>query len=359
MKAVVRRGKQLVETDYQNIEPGPGQVLVSTLACGICGSDLHALHGLDDMVASRRRTDTPSTIDPSQDLVMGHEFCAEILDYGVDCERRFKPGTRVVSVPYAIGPAGRELVGFSNRFPGGFAERMVLTESMLLEVPNGLSSEHAAMTEPMSVGAHAVAAADLSERSVALVIGCGPVGLAVIAALKCKNVAPIIACDFSPGRRAIAEQFGADILIDPAQNSPHGLWNQFDVPATLAELTRAEMSERQLRNAVIFQCVGAPGLLQSTIEQVPPLAQIVVVGACAQPDPIVPVLALHKQLRFNFVFAYTPREFAATLHQIAEGQIDVEPLISRVVGRSGVASAFADLAQPGDTAKIVVDPRRA
>jgi threonine dehydrogenase-like Zn-dependent dehydrogenase len=358
VKAVVRRGKHLVEVDRQEPEPQAQQVRVATLACGICGSDLHALQHLDEMIGRSSAVETSNTLDPARDLVMGHEFCAEIVDHGPDCVRRFAPGTRVVSVPYVMGPARRELVGFSTRYPGGFGERMVLAEDLLLAVPNGLPPEHAAMTEPMSVGAHAVAAVNLSQRPVVLVIGCGPVGLAVIANLKCTGFGPVIACDYSEARRALAVQLGADIVVNPSQTSPHGFWEQFDVPATLAEFERAELSGRSLRQAVIFECVGAQGLLQSIIEQGPPLAQVVVVGSCSHPDSILPVLALRKQLRFHFVYAYTRTEFAATLQNVAEGRINVAPLLSRVTGRSGLAPAFAELAQPNSLAKVIVDPRR-
>jgi threonine dehydrogenase-like Zn-dependent dehydrogenase len=358
MKAVVRRGETLVEIDRDEVAPGTGQVLVSTLACGICGSDLHALKSLGKSVGAGGGANASGTIDPSRDLVMGHEFCCEVLDYGPACSQRLKPGARVVSTPFAMGPERRELVGFSTRFPGGFGERMVLTEDLLLEVPNGLSSELAAMTEPMSVGAHAVNGADLTDRPVALVIGCGPIGLAVIGSLRCRGVGPIIACDFSAGRRALAETMGAGIVLDPADTSPHGLWARFDVAATLADLETAELAGRNLRQPVIFDCVGAPGMLQSIIEQGPPMAQVIVVGSCSHPDTITPVLALRKQLRFNFVYAYTRDEFARTLRDIAEGRIDVAPMLSRVVGRSGVAPAFEELSRPNTLAKVIVDPRR-
>ena len=77
----------------------------------------------------------------------------------------------------------RATVGYSNDYPGGYAERMVLAAPLLLEVPNGLPSEHAALTEPLAVGIHAVEKAALAADDVPLVIGCGPVGLAAIAGL--------------------------------------------------------------------------------------------------------------------------------------------------------------------------------
>ncbi len=358
MKAVVRRGKSLLQAEVDDVTPASGQVLVKTLACGICGSDLHAVHHLDTMIEMGRRSGSRSAIDLAYDLVMGHEFCAEILDHGPDTQKTLKAGTRVVSVPYAVGPKGPEVIGYSTRFPGGFAERMALTEAMLLEVPNGLPSEHAAMVEPMAVGAHAVACADLSERPPALVLGCGPVGLAVIAALKRKNVGPIIAADYSAKRRAIAERMGADIVVDPATSSPHAHWTAFDVPATLAELRAARMTRSDIRSALVFECVGVPGMLQAIIEQAPPLSQIVVVGVCMEEDRIFPVIAINKQLRVRFVLGYTPDEFAATLRDIAEGIVDVAPLYSGTVGLSGVAAAFERLASPESSVKIIVDPRR-
>ncbi|MFC3172809.1 zinc-binding dehydrogenase [Novosphingobium bradum] len=358
MKAVVRRGAALIEADCADPVPGMGQVLVATHACGICGSDLHALKGLDESV-KRSGNASSGTIDPSRDMIMGHEFCGEILDHGPGCTHGLKAGTRVVSVPYAYGPNGQELVGFSNRFPGGFGEKMLLTERTLLEVPNGLSSEHAALTEPMAVGAHAAGKADPATRPVALVIGCGPVGLAVIASLKARGIGPVIAADYSAARRELAARVGADVVVDPGTSSPHDLWDRFDVPATLAAATEAELAGRDTRRAVIFECVGAKGLIQGIIEQAPPHSQLVLVGTCAHPDTIVPVMALRKQLRFDFVYAYTPDEFAETLHRIAEGQIDVAPFVSKVVGRSDLAAAFDELASPGALVKILVDPRRA
>ena len=97
---------------------------------------------------------------------------------------------------------------------------MRLTEGLLLEVPNGLSTEYAALTEPLAVGYHAVQMARLDKDDVPLVIGCGPVGLAVIAALRLKDVRPVVAADFSLRRRQLAEAMGADVVIDPTSTRP-------------------------------------------------------------------------------------------------------------------------------------------
>lgn len=356
MRAVVRRGPRLVVADVPDAVPGPGQIVAKTLACGICGSDLHAVHHLEHGVEIGRRSGAADTIDPAQDLVMGHEFCAEVLDHGPATDHRFKTGTRVVSTPFAFGPLGPELIGFSTRYRGAYAERVVLTEALLLPVPNGLSSDAAALTEPLSVGEHAVAVAAPQPRSVALVVGCGPIGLAVITALKRRGIGPVIAADFSPARRARAERLGADIVVDPAASSPHAAWSSFDVPATLAELGLAQMSGRTLRDAVVFECVGVPGMLQSLIDHAPPTAHVVVVGACQEEDRIQPVIAINKQLRFSFVFAYSPDEFARTLRALSEGEIDAEVFLTGTVGLDATADAFKRLETPGDDVKVIVQP---
>jgi len=358
MRAVIRRGAALVCDEVADPVPGPGQTLVKTLACGICGSDLHALHHLDHMVAlSRRANAGMGGLDPAQDVVFGHEYVAEVLDHGPG-GGRFKPGTRVCAMPILFGPAGMEAIGYSNARPGGFAERMVLMEPLLLEVTNGLSDHQAAMTEPFAVGAHAVAMSSMDKDAVALVVGCGPVGLAVVAALKAKGLGPVIASDFSPARRKVAELMGADIVVDPSAESPHTRWSALGVHATLAERSMAMMMGAPGKRAVIFECVGVPGILQGLIEAAPPQAQIVVVGVCMQPDVIEPFLAISKQIELRFVLGYTPDEFAATLHQIAEGVIDVRPAVTSAVGLSGVADAFRALADPDAQVKIVVEPGR-
>jgi threonine dehydrogenase-like Zn-dependent dehydrogenase len=98
-------------------------------------------------------------------------------------------------------------------------------------VPDPSPAEHAARTEPVAVGWHAVQYARLTSDDVPLVIGCGPVGLAVICGLKILGAHPIIAANFSPARRALAERMGADIVIDPATASPYQSWTEAATPA--------------------------------------------------------------------------------------------------------------------------------
>lgn len=343
MRAVVMRKQKLVVDSIPDPVPAPGEVLVRTLACGICGSDLHALKHAEQMVANAHEAGAPFVMDLGRDIVMGHEFCAEVLDYGPTTAKRFASGTRVVSMPMLMRGERMETVGYSNDFPGGYGERMILNDALLLPVPNGLSTEHAALTEPMAVGLHAVIKAQLSSSDAPLVVGCGPVGLSVIAALKLRGVGPIVAADFSPMRRALAEKMGADHLIDPREGSGY------------AELARVAAG----RSAVIFECVGVPGMLQQILRGAPIGARVVVVGVCMEDDLIRPMLAISKEIQLQFVLGYLPNEFADTLAAIADGKVDVAPLITGRVGLDRVAWAFDELGNPEAHAKILVEPARA
>ena len=363
MRAVIRRNKQLVCDEVAELTPGAGQVLVRTLACGICGSDLHALHHMEHMIETSRRANGGDSamgggFDPTADTVFGHEFCAEILDHGPGTTGALKAGTRVVSVPATFTEAGVELLGYSNRLPGGFAERMLLTEAMILEVPNGLPTDQAALTEPFAVGAHAVAKARLDKDSVCLVVGCGPVGLAVIAGLKSKGYGPVIAADYSPRRRAAAEMLGADVVIDPGTESPHARWEAFGVPTARAAQNMARMMGKTFGQPVVFECVGSPGILQHLIEASPAGSQIVVAGVCMETDKIEPAIAITKEIELTFVFGYSPEEFAATLRQLSEGEIDVSRVVTGKVGLSEVAQACVPRGDPDTHVKIGVAPGR-
>jgi threonine dehydrogenase-like Zn-dependent dehydrogenase len=257
-----------------------------------------------------------------------------------------------------LGPTGPEQIGYSNVYPGALAERMVLQELLLLPVPDSLETNLAALTEPLAVGEHAVGLADLSPGQPCLVVGCGPVGLAVIAALKGRGHGPVLAADFSPTRRALAEAFGADEVIDPAQDSPHERWTSFGVPRTVVERMGAAMLGGSVPQPVIFEAVGVPGMLQSLIADAPPRSRIVVVGVCMHTDAIEPFVAVIKEIELRFSFGYSPAEFATTLGRLGSGVPGAELLVTSSVDLAGVPAAFDTLRTPGEHGKIMVNPNR-
>ena len=339
MRAAIFRGGDLVVDTMPAPVPAQGQVLVKTLACGICGSDLHAAKHAHRMVEITRRMPGRTPMDLSRDIVFGHEFCCEVLDYGPQTEKKLKPGTRVCAMPVMIEADGPKGMGYSNSYVGGYAEQMLLSAPLMLEVPNGLPTEHAALTEPLAVGVHAVEKGLLKGDEAPLVVGCGPVGLAVIAALRLKNIRPIVAADFSPKRRELAVKMGADLVLDPAKEDPY---------AKLAPGKRA----------VLFECVGVPGLIQQTLEKAPKDAKIVVVGVCMESDAIEPMFGIVKELSLQFVLGYTPEEFARSLRLLAEGAVDAPVLITGKIGLDGVKNAFQELGNPERHTKILVEPWR-
>ncbi|MBK1660546.1 zinc-binding dehydrogenase [Paracraurococcus ruber] len=340
--------------------PAEGQVLVRTRACGICGSDLHAAAFPTIFADLARRTGGRFQMVADRPVVFGHEFVGEVVANGPGTEGRFKPGDLVTSMPLTI--AGRQVqgIGYNPDLAGGFAEYLPLAERMLLPIPPGMDPDHAALVEPMAVGVHAVAFARTTPEDVALVIGCGPIGLATIAALKLQGISPVIAADFSPARRALARRMGADLVLDPATDSPYAALEQAVTPEGFDAGRYAQLlglSPRR-RPAVVFECVGVPGVVQQIMEGAPAGARIVVVGVCMEPDRIEPLFGIVKQLSLQFVLAYTAEEFAATLGHIAAGRIDVAPLITGRTGLDGVGQAFRDLASPEVHAKVLVEPWR-
>lgn len=378
MKAVVCQDQALSVRQLPEPVPEEGQLLVKVLRCGICGSDLHVRQHCDHWGSLMSRHGYKSLQSASQPVVMGHEFSAEVIEAGPRTRTSLKPGTPIVAVPLLRRGKEIDLVGLSAHSTGGYAERALVQATLALRVPNGLSPTVAALTEPMAVGWHAVVRGEVKKRDVAIVIGCGPVGLAVIAMLKAKGVRHIIASDFSAVRRAMAQRCGATEVVDPAHTSPYANWKQFgfhnDIPSLLElgvsskeQLDKVPLPWWHLwalgerlgigRNRpIVFECVGVPGMLQSIIAQTPQFSRIVCVGVCMQTDQIEPAIAINKEVDIRFAVGYTPLEFRQTLHMLAEGLVDAEPLITGTVGLNGVDEAFGVLANAGQHVKILVDP---
>ena len=343
--AVLRGGRMVVRDDVPEPTPAAGQVLVQVKACGVCGSDLHfAKHGARMLELGKEMGGTGGVgsgadVDLDRDVFMGHEFSAEVLEAGPDTQAP-APGTIVTSLPVLLSPTGIEAIVYSNSTLGGYGERMLLSAPMLVTVPNGLDPRHAALTEPMAVGLHAVNRSDIARNETALVLGCGPVGLAVIAALKQRGIETIVASDFSPARRNLAEVMGATDVVDPAAENAFDAWTR--IAGT--------------KPVVVFEAIGVPGILDDIFKRSPRRARVVVVGVCMERDTITPFFGISLELTVQFVLGYDPAEFVESLRSIAEGDIDVAPMITGEVGLDGVPGAFEALGNPEAHCKILVVP---
>lgn len=346
MRALVLRGASelIVRDDAPDPQPDFGQVLAQVKACGICGSDLHFvqhaatmlglvadMEGLPDFGAP--------PLDLGRDMFMGHEFAAEVLEVGPDTVGP-PPGTIVTSVPIMLTSTGLRDIVYSNDIPAGYGERILLSAPFVQVVPNGLDPRHAALAEPMAVGLHAVNRSGIGAGDGAVVLGCGPVGLAVIAALGLRAVEPIVAADMSPARRSLATVVGAHEVVDPVVEPAFDAWK------------RAGRGQAP----VVFEAIGVPGIIDDALRVAPAQSRIVVVGVCMQPDTVTPFFGISKELSLQFVLGYDPAEFEASLRSIAEGEIDVAPLITGEVGLDGAPGAFRELADPERHCKVLVVP---
>ena len=342
--AVLRDGAIVVRDDVPDPQPAFGEVLVEVKACGICGSDLHfAKHGATMLERLSVMEGLPMvgavSPDLSRDIFMGHEFCAEVLEVGPDTAAP-ATGTIVTSIPLMLTATGFRDLTYSNDLPSGYGERMLLSPPLLVEVPNGLDPRGAALTEPMAVGRHAVNRSCMVKGEGAVVVGCGPIGLAVIAALRLDGIEPIVAADFSPARRVLATTMGAHEVVDPAVETAFDAWARVG-------------GGRQL---VVFEAIGVPGIIDEILRVAPTQTRVVVVGVCMERDSLTPFFGIVKEVNLQVALAYDPMEFAGTLRSIAEGDIDVAPMITGQVGLDDVPDAFEALANPDEHCKILVVP---
>ena len=380
MKAVTCTNAKLEVVDQPTPTPAKGQLLIDVLRCGICGSDLHARNHCDEVADVMAESGYPDFMRSSQSVVFGHEFCGEVVDHGPGTRKTPRAGTPVVAMPLLRHGKDVHALGLSTAAPGAYAEQLIVEQSLALPVPNGLTPERAALTEPMAVGWHAVCRSEVGKKDVAIVIGCGPIGLAVILMLKAHGVRTVIASDFSSGRRALATACGADVVVDPAQDSPyakasgHGHLETAPDALGLAVSTVEKLQKLRLpwwhvwraadavgaatpKHPVIFECVGVPGIIDDIITSAPLFSRVVVVGVCMGADRFRPTMAINKEIDLRFVLGYTPLEFRDTLRMLADGKVDVSPVVTGTVGLPGVAAAFDALGDPQAHAKILIDPK--
>jgi threonine dehydrogenase-like Zn-dependent dehydrogenase len=378
MKAVTCHHAQLDVADLPDPRPEKGQVLLEVVRCGICGSDLHARHHADEMAGMLREVGYEGFMRSAQSVVFGHEFAGRVADYGPGCKEALSTGDLVVALPLIRRGKDVHPTGLSTAAPGGYAERVLVQESLMMPVPNGLSPELSALTEPLAIGWHAVRRSEISKRDVAVVIGCGPIGLAVICLLKARGVRTVVASDFSSARRQLASACGADITVDPAEDSPFAVGDEDylkTLPAaidltigTMEKLRRLPIPWQHVwrtverlglgpKRPVVFECVGVPGVIDSIVTSAPLLSRVVVVGVCMGEDKLRPAMAINKELDLRFVLGYSPLEFRDTLHMLAEGKVKAAPLVTGTVGLAGVDSAFDALGNPEVHAKILIDPQ--
>lgn len=347
MKAMVLRGGRFALEQVPDPTPAPGQWLARPLACGVCGSDLHAKDHAPHLCDLLHRAGFRGFMNPDQPVIMGHEYCCELIEPA----GAFPAGQRIVSLPFLTGAQGIELIGYSNSYNGAFAEAMLLDAALTLPVPDHVPTDIAALTEPLSVAVHAVAESGADQSCAFAVVGCGPVGLFIIARLRALGLGPILAIEPSPGRRAMAERMGADIILAPGDEAGADWWTQLGLPIGMSDAMAVLAEQKRRSRAIVFECVGKPGMLMTLAASAPTGATIMVVGNCMEPDAIEPAFLLQKGLTLRFVFAYTPAEFAQALAMIDAEPAALSPMVTGSVALPDLDAAFASLTG-GDSSQI-------
>src|SRR5262245_51923557 len=333
MRAVVVTGpRRLAVERVPDPAPEPGQAVLRVAACGICGTDLH-LHQAGLVPAG---------------AVMGHEFCGEV----VEAAGELRVGERVCALPVlSCGRCQRCRSGLGaycttqralglGQAPGAFAEYVTIAPHEVVRLPPGVDDRMGALVEPLAVGLHALRAARLRRGERCLVIGAGPIGLAITLWARDFGAAEVIVSETAPGRRAMAERLGATGVVDPRSE---------DLAAVLAERLPDGPD-------VVFEAVGAPGLIQQAIERVRFRGRIIVAGVCITPDTFQPGPAVLKEASLQFVLAYEKDDFQHTVDLLEQGRIRPEPMITQHLDLAGVPAAFDALAQPGEQCKLLVLP---
>jgi len=341
MRAAVfhREGTPLAIEDRQTPAVRPGELVLKVAYCGICGTDLHATE--------------KSAIPLEPGTVLGHEFSGVVSESAASGWQR---GDRVIGLPLyecdecrplggcrdrlGILCARTNVIGLAATTPGGYAEYLALPAHNALRVPDALDLRTAALTEPLSVGAHAVRLAGPLLGARVLVIGAGPIGLAVTIFARAAGARHLVVSEIDPVRRDRAASIGASATIDPAAEAPG---------AAFARIAGAAPD-------VIFECVGAVGLLRQCIDIAPVHGRVVVVGVCRHEDAILPRIAIRKELLVQFALGYTRDEFALVLDMLAAGRIDASALVSDVIGLDALPAVFEGLRRPNPQAKVLIDP---
>ena len=226
MKALVAYGKgdYRLEQSYPVPECGPTDVIIKTEGCGVCVSDLKCLHG----AASYWGGDTPNAwVDPP--FIPGHEFFGIAVKVGEDV-KDIAPGDRLAAdqiVPCwecRFCKTGKywmcephQIFGYFKEFNGGMAEYIRLPgRAVISKVPNDIPFEQAVLIEPYGCSKHCVDRAQIGSEDVVVISGAGTLGLGMITYARMRNPKTLVVLDMLDKRLEKAKEFGADIVINPA-----------------------------------------------------------------------------------------------------------------------------------------------
>ena len=339
MRAVVLRGGRLEVRETPDPVPGPGELLLRTLSTAICASDIHYMDHPDP-------DDTSGMFvwDADRDVVMGHEFVGEVVAHGPGGSNQFPVGTRVTSIPTLSRSEGRQVIGQHPDAPGSFGELFLVSEVVARAVPDDANADAVAVTDAFAVGEGYVALSGIAPGQIPLVIGAGAIGLSAVAALAARGIDPIIIADFNDERLELAERFGAHITVNPSTRSPYDVWAD------------AAAERGVTAPPVIFECVGAAGLLQQIVDACPMGSQIYAAGGWYTGDALNVTQATKKLLMIQFGGAPGADDWYGTLDAIISGRLDPLPSVGTAIGLDEVPDAIDRARKAQGPPRIIVHP---
>ena len=315
--------KALVLVEYNNFELkevplpkiDPKEVLIKVKACAICGSDIH---GMDGSTGRRRPP-----------VIMGHEASGIIEEIGTDvvdhrvgdrvtfdstiyCQECYfckKGNVNLCESRMILGVSCKEY----NRL-GAFAEYISIPEYILDKIPDEVSFEEAAMTEPLSIAVHAVRITNVQKGDTAAVFGAGTIGLLIIQTLKEAGCKPIIAIDIDDYKLSVARKLGADHGLDPEKD---------DITKTIQDLTGGRGVD------VSFEAVGITTTINTAIDSTRKGGSVTLVGNVS-PFIEFPLQSVVTREITLYGSCASAGEYGRCLELIVEKKVDVNPLISKV-----------------------------
>ncbi len=312
-------------------DPAPGEMLMKVARCGICGTDLHATEG-----------DCPTARPNSR---LGHEYAGEIVALGRKVTG-FRVGDRITAMPVSgCGhcPACRTgmyiFCDDRNYHRGGFGQFLLTRPELALKLPATVSMAEGALVEPLAVGRHALRllANGLPKR--VLVLGAGPVGLAMVAWLKRAGCPKVAVVARSARRQTVAMALGADAFV-------------LDGPEVKGELREVLGGAPD----VVAECIGLPGAIPAAIDHVAVRGTVLALGFCTHPDSFIPAAALAKGITVHFSIAYDLTDFEACVDAFDAGWPSPAALVTRTIALADLPVWFEALRDGAAETKIMVDP---
>lgn len=325
-------GQPLALETLPDPEPREGEVVVRVSRCGVCGTDLHATSGHGMSLPTNSQ--------------LGHEYAGEVVALGKGVTR-FALGDRLAALPVVgCGHCDACATGIDvlchnwQSYGGGLAEYARVSERGAARLPMTMSLADGALVEPLAVGCRAVRLANPKPESRVLIIGPGPIGLAVYFWLRQRGVSNIAMMASTDRRKVLAAGMGAERFVVEGEAA-------------------AEEIEAALGGApdIIFEAAGVPGVFTRAIQLIRPQGTIIGLGFCLQPDTIVPGMALMKDVTIRWSIVYTRDDYAACASALdREGEL-ARAMVTETVGFDLAPAAFEALREGnGGGGKLLIDP---